>query len=54
MTGAGVDLRPYQARAVAETEEALSAGKKVILVAPTGAGKTVMPKVGQDGKELHK
>ena len=33
---------PYQRIAVAETEAALAAGKKVILVAPTGYGKTVM------------
>ena len=36
------DLRPYQRTAVAETEAALAAGEKVILVAPTGSGKTVM------------
>ena len=30
------DLRPYQRTAVAETEAALAAGEKVILVAPTG------------------
>jgi DNA repair protein RadD len=36
------DLRPYQSTAVAETEAALAAGEKVILVAPTGSGKTVM------------
>ena len=36
------DLRPYQRIAVAETEAALAAGEKVILVAPTGSGKTVM------------
>ena len=35
-------LRPYQETAVAETEAALAAGEKVILVAPTGSGKTVM------------
>jgi superfamily II DNA or RNA helicase len=34
-------LRPYQARAIAETREAYRAGKRsILLVAPTGAGKT--------------
>ena len=32
----------HQRTAVAETEAALAAGEKVILVAPTGSGKTVM------------
>jgi len=37
-----IALRSYQERAVTETEAALAAGEKVILVAPTGSGKTVM------------
>jgi len=35
-------LRSYQEKAIAETEAALAVGQKVILVAPTGSGKTVM------------
>jgi DNA repair protein RadD len=42
MIGAAPDLRPYQEKAVAEAEAALAAGEKVILVAPTGSGKTIM------------
>lgn len=41
--GAPVKLRPFQARAIAECRKKVAAGKKrVVLVAPTGAGKTVM------------
>ncbi len=35
-------LHPFQERVVTETEAALASGDKVILVAPTGSGKTVM------------
>jgi DNA repair protein RadD len=35
-------LRPYQEQAVADAEAALERGEKVVLVAPTASGKTVM------------
>jgi DNA repair protein RadD len=37
------DLRSYQRDIIAELDEAIAAGKRrVILVAPTGAGKTII------------
>src|SRR5262249_58419410 len=37
------DLRPYQADVIAEIEQAIAAGaRKILLVAPTGSGKTVI------------
>ncbi len=37
------ELRPYQAKVVAEIDRVIASGKhRIILVAPTGAGKTVM------------
>lgn len=46
-------LRPYQARAVAEIAEAIAAGRRrIILVAPTGAGKTViMARLARDARQ---
>jgi DNA repair protein RadD len=39
----GLDLRPYQSEVVAEFERNVAAGQtRIILVAPTGAGKTVI------------
>lgn len=36
-------LRPYQRDVIAELDEAIAAGKRrIILVAPTGAGKTII------------
>jgi DNA repair protein RadD len=38
-----IELRPYQRDVIAELDEAIAAGKRrVILVAPTGAGKTII------------
>jgi type II secretory pathway predicted ATPase ExeA len=38
-----VDLRPYQADVIARLREAIAAGqRRPLLVAPTGAGKTVI------------
>jgi superfamily II DNA or RNA helicase len=38
-----IDLRPYQLDVIAEYERAVEAGqRKIILVAPTGSGKTVI------------
>jgi type I site-specific restriction endonuclease len=35
-------LRPYQTEVIAEIEQAIAAGvRRIILVAPTGSGKTV-------------
>ncbi len=49
------DLRPYQEKVVAESEAALAAGEKVILVAPTGSGKTVMgAAIAQHAAEQHR
>jgi DNA repair protein RadD len=37
------ELRPYQRDVIAELNEAIAAGKRrIILVAPTGAGKTII------------
>jgi DNA repair protein RadD len=37
------DLRPYQVDVIAELDKQIAAGKRrIILVAPTGAGKTVI------------
>jgi DNA repair protein RadD len=37
------ELRPYQRDVIAELDEAIAAGKRrIILVAPTGAGKTII------------
>ncbi len=37
------ELRPYQRDVIAQLDEAIAAGKRrVILVAPTGAGKTII------------
>jgi DNA repair protein RadD len=36
-------LRPYQREVIAKLDEAIAAGKRrIILVAPTGAGKTII------------
>jgi DNA repair protein RadD len=38
-----IELRPYQHKAIADFERAIAAGyKRILLVAPTGAGKTVI------------
>src|SRR5262245_9809029 len=38
-----IELRPYQQQAIADFESEVAAGRKrIILVAPTGAGKTVI------------
>jgi DNA repair protein RadD len=48
-------LRPYQERVVFETEAALASGDRVILVAPTGSGKTVMgAAVAKHAAEQHR
>ena len=37
------ELRPYQAEAVAKVDAAIAAGnRRMLLVAPTGSGKTVI------------
>jgi superfamily II DNA or RNA helicase len=38
-----IELRPYQADVIAEFDRAVAAGqKRIILVSPTGSGKTVI------------
>jgi superfamily II DNA or RNA helicase len=38
-----IELRPYQTKVIADFEEAVAAGRKrILLVAPTGSGKTVI------------